>query len=152
MNALLVLGHSFLRRVADKIAKDGLDLGDDIDNIAVRGNARQWHWWYGIRRLSSVVIRPPNQALCDLPGYRDTLFQRSTKDPVQLSREIIVAARTLGEVPSIRTVIISQVMRRADGRRHNFNHVRFILNDDLKRLATSYDHICTYNHRGLAIR
>ena len=33
MKTLLVLGHSFVRRVADKIDKDSLDLGGDIDNI-----------------------------------------------------------------------------------------------------------------------
>ena len=34
MKTLLVLGHSFVRRVADNIDKDGLDLGDHIDNIS----------------------------------------------------------------------------------------------------------------------
>ena len=37
MKTLLVLGHSFVRRVADKINRDGLDLGDDTDNITVLG-------------------------------------------------------------------------------------------------------------------
>ena len=63
-----------------------------------------------------------------------------------------MAARTLGEVPGVKTVIISEVMRRADGRRHDFNVVRFILNDELKRLATSYDNIAVCNHRGFATR
>ena len=62
-----------------------------------------------------------------------------------------MAARTLDELPSVRIIIIS-VMRRADGRRHDFNIVRFILNDTLKRLATNYDHIYICNHRGFATR
>ena len=59
-----------------------------------------------------------------------------------------MAARILGEVPGVSTVIISEVMRRADGRQHNFNDARFVLNDELKRLATSYDNISVCNHRG----
>ena len=144
MKTLLVLGHSCVRRVGDKINKDGLDLGDDIDNIAVRGigGVRV----SGVCRLLSYVRRiKPYVNFLDI-GTND--LSDPQKDPVQLAREIIVAARTL----SVRTVIISEVMRRSNGRRHNFNNVRFILNDELKRLATSYDNISMCNHRGFATR
>ena len=37
MKTLLVPGHSFVRRVADKIDKDGLDLGGGMNHTEVRG-------------------------------------------------------------------------------------------------------------------
>ena len=148
MKTLLVLGHSFVRRVADKIDKDSLDLGGDIDNIAVRGfGGMRVSGVY--RQLSYVRRIKPYVIFLDI-GTND--LSDPQKDPVELAREVIVAARTIGEVPGVRTVIISEVMMRADGRWHNFNNVRFILNDELKRLATSYDNIYMCNHRGFATR
>ena len=55
MKTLLVLGHSFVRRVADKIDKDGLDLGDEKDNVQVRGIGGMWV--SGIYRQLSYVRR-----------------------------------------------------------------------------------------------
>ena len=125
MKTLLDLGPSFVRRAADKIDKDGLDLGDDINNVALRGiGGMRVSGVY--RQLSYVRRINPRVIFLDI-GTND--FSDPQKDPVQLAREIIVAARTVGEVPGVRAVIISEVMRRADGRRHNFNHVRFILNE-----------------------
>ena len=109
MKKLLVLGHGFVRRVADKINKDGLDLGDDIDNITVRGiGGTRVSGVY--RQLSYVRRIKPYVIFLDI-GTND--LSDPQKDPVQLARDIVVAARTLGEVPGVRTVIISEVMRRA---------------------------------------
>ena len=132
MKTLLVLGHSFVRYVADNIDQDGLDLGDDIDHIAVQciGGPRV----SGVYRQLSYVRRiKPYVIFLDI----------GTNDPSDPQKQ----GRSLW--PSVRTITIS-VMRRADGRRHNFNHERVILNDKLKRFAISYDHI--YNMQSPRVR
>ena len=55
MKTLLVLGYNFVRRVADK---DGLGLGDEIDNVEVRdiGGMRV----SGVYRQLSYVRRIKN--------------------------------------------------------------------------------------------
>ena len=80
-----------------------LDLGDDIDNIAVRGT--------GGMRVSGVYrqlsyVRRIKPYVIFLNIWTNDLSDPQ-KDPVQLAREIIVATRTLGEVPSVTTIILS---------------------------------------------
>ena len=103
MKTLLVLGPSFVRRVADKINRDGLDLAGNIDNITVRGiGGMRVSGVY--RQLSYVRRIKPCVIFLDI-GTND--LSDPLKDPVQLARDIIVAARTIGEVPGVNTVIIS---------------------------------------------
>ena len=102
MKTLLVLEHSFVRRVAKTIDNNSLDLGDDVDPIAVSGVYRQLSY---VRRIKPCVI---------FLDIETNDLSDPQKVPVQLAREFIVAARTFGKVTGVRSVTISEVMRRAD--------------------------------------
>ena len=110
MKTLLVLEHSFVRRVAKTIDNNSLDLGDDVDPIAVRGFGGMPV--SGVYRQLSYVRRiKPCVIFLDIETND---LSDPQKVPVQLAREFIVAARTLGKVAGVRSVTISEVMRRAD--------------------------------------
>ena len=70
MNTLLILGHSFVRRVADRINMDSLDLGGETDIVEMRGIGGMRA---SIRRLSSFVICPPNHERQKCPEDRQQL-------------------------------------------------------------------------------
>jgi len=72
-----------------------------------------------------------------------------TYDPLTLAQDIVDIARCFGDYESVRHVSISEMLRRNDNRRPNFNLARMETIMEMRWLVCEDPNIHTCHHRGL---
>ena len=160
---LLILGHSFVRRLQEYVFRRndtnkvvGADLGisEQFSNVFYRG--------IGGLSLDGLMLELPlvrdlavRGVILDI-GTND--LSASHVDPVNLAKRIVDFAKLVAAVDSVAEVVVCQVlprvMVRPTGRsrfqtRADFNSARFVVNRTLDVLTTDLPHVHYWRHRGM---
>ena len=151
MAKLLVIGHSFVRRLKEYLGGKGLRLERQFSSTVIRG--------FGGMRLASlrqhlvyVNRQKPTVIVVDI-GTNDLASPMCC--PLHLANEVVSVARQFAAVPSVQHVVVVDVMRRvATGVRMevraDFNDARTAYNAALHRLTDGLANIHAWKHRGMS--
>ena len=89
--------------------------------------------------LVTFVLRMPSVVFMDIGTYD---LVAPDCDPAELAREIVSTAVDF-------SLVISEILRRKDKRRLDFNNARMLTNLEIRRLAAGHPSVHTCRHRGL---
>ena len=160
---LLILGHSFVRRLQEYVFRRndtnkvvGADLGisEQFSNVFYRG--------IGGLTLDGLRLELPlvrdlavRGVILDI-GTND--LSTSHVDPVNLAKRIVDFAKLVAAVDSVAEVVVCQVLPRVIVRptvrsrfqtRADFNSARFMVNRTLDALTTDLPHVHYWRHCGM---
>ena len=156
---LLILGHSFVRRLRDYLAHSchngipfGINLGVSDDFGAVIFHGVGGMTVAGLyEEVDLVRTLEPSAVIMDV-GTNN--LARGGCDPIELGTSLVRAAQTLLRIDSVREVILCQLLPRVELRttrraRCDFNTARVIVNDKIRSLCADLGHIHFWPHRGM---
>lgn len=144
---MCVVGHSFVRRLKQEIDRRGWRVEDRYESVEIIGvgglTVPRLRGYLGrIQRLKPTVV------FMDI-GTND--MSSPTCDAVNLARAIYGLAREVAACDSVRHVCISEIMRRSDRRRIDFNIARTEANFEMRRLTAGSQTIHMCHYRGLTL-
>ena len=145
MDRLLVIGHSFVRRLRYEIDRLGLGVQEYYSTITVRG-VSEMRVDEMRAHLPYIRTTRPSVVFMDIGTYD---LVAPDCDPAELAREIVSTAVDFSLVGSVKHVVISEILRRKDKRRLDFNNARMLTNLQMRRLAADHPSVHTCRHRGL---
>ena len=149
MAKLLVIGHSFVRRMRERLAGGGLRLARDFAATIIRG--------FGGMRLESlrqhigyVKHLEPTLIVVDI-GTNDLASPMCC--PLALAEAVVTTAKEFAAVPSVRHVVVLQMMPRTKSRRSrpNFNDACDVYNAHVRKLTKKLETVHSWSHRGMVM-
>ena len=170
-STLLVIGHSFIRRLRDFLAHSrtngnafgaDLDLRDDFRTVIFHGVGGMT--LDQLRAETDLIKETAPQALVIQIGTNDLAHTKC--NPVELANDIIKFAQMLVFRGFVSHVVIGQILPRvisggagvralgskqrpARHTRIDFNEVRLVANDTLRLLARHLANVHFWPHRGM---
>ena len=140
MTPLLFIVKRLKWEVRDIGWKTG-DRYESIDILGVGGMTVPRLWSY----VDHIKTTRPTVVFVDL-GTND--LSAPSCDPLTLAQDIVDVARCFSECESVRHVSISEMLRRNDNRRANFNVAWMETILEVRRLVSEDATIHTCRHRG----
>ena len=131
-NRLLVLGYSVVKRLKWEVRDQGWKMGDRCESIDILGvggmtGPRLWLYVDHIKTTQPTVV---------FLHIGTNYLSAPSCDPLTLAQDIVDVARWFNDCKSVRHVSISEMLRRNDNRRANFNVARMETILDIRRLVS----------------